>query len=213
MVPPEEHPVWQFFSAPVDGPFAAAIADMTDPAAMHKYLFSDYPDSALPCEGDQDQGDSCLWEPPPLQGDAEEPAAGAELQRELINFLAAFESGRLRPSLRLEAGTEPLADLIAAAPTHFHFVYVFTHWCGFCKAFEPAYQRIVQAFADSTLRIHRIDAMKTDLPPRLAVRGFPAFLLFKEGVDGPAVEYGGERSFEAISTFLELHLASDNSTQ
>jgi len=86
------------------------------------------------------------------------------------------------------------------------FVEFYAPWCGHCKNLEPEYEKVGEAFADSSvILVAKVDAdAHKDLGSRFGVTGFPTLKFFpkgwKKGSDPEA--YSGGRTFEDIAAFI-----------
>ncbi len=80
-------------------------------------------------------------------------------------------------------------------------------WCGPCKMIAPALEEIADELGDRVV-IAKLNAEDhTDTPTKLGVRGFPTFMLFKDG-ERIATELGvgnvGTKS--RMKAWVESHL-------
>lgn len=84
------------------------------------------------------------------------------------------------------------------------FVKFYAPWCGHCKKMAPDYKELGQEHnvEGSKIKIAKIDStVHKEFSTKHKVEGFPTLKLF---INGEPIDYSGERTKEAISTFITL---------
>mmetsp|Transcript_15445 Transcript_15445/g.39348 ORF Transcript_15445/g.39348 Transcript_15445/m.39348 type:complete len:244 (+) Transcript_15445:208-939(+) len=86
-------------------------------------------------------------------------------------------------------------------------------WCGHCKRLTPEYTKLAQMvkddpFMDAQVKIVKVDCdAHRELGQQFGIQGYPTLKVFPRGVDvgkaASAIPYNGERSAEAIFSYLE----------
>ena len=90
------------------------------------------------------------------------------------------------------------ADFVAKHP-HV-FVKFYAPWCGHCKSMVPAYSALAQRLKEAKVPVVKVDAtVEGDLATEFGVEGFPTLKLF---VNGEPVDYQGERTEDAMYSFV-----------
>ena len=81
-------------------------------------------------------------------------------------------------------------------------VEFYAPWCGHCKALAPIYDQLGEKFKDhETIVIAKMDAASNELE-HTRINSYPTIKLFKQKTN-EAIEYGGERTLDGLSKFLE----------
>ena len=83
------------------------------------------------------------------------------------------------------------------------FVKFYAPWCGHCKAMAPDYSKLAERMKtdEDGIPIAKVDAtVEKDLAEKYQVQGFPALKMF---INGEPVEYGGERTEDAIYEWIK----------
>jgi protein disulfide-isomerase A1 len=78
-------------------------------------------------------------------------------------------------------------------------------WCGHCQKLAPIYEELGQFFKDAkkdNIVIAKIDATANSYPESISIRGFPTILLFPAADKQNPVTYEGDRTLEALKSFL-----------
>lgn len=79
--------------------------------------------------------------------------------------------------------------------------FFFADWCGYCKRFKPEWEKL-KAEPNLGVQLEEVDC--SNEAPALAreynVKGFPTLILLN---DGNKVTYEGERSADAIISFIK----------
>lgn len=88
------------------------------------------------------------------------------------------------------------------AEEEFVFVKFYAPWCGHCKKMAPDYKELGAKFnvEGSKIKIAKVDStVHKEFSGKFGIEGFPTLKLF---VNGEPIDYSGERTKEAISTFI-----------
>eukprot|EP01065_Artemidia_motanka_P037485 TRINITY_DN460_c0_g1_i4.p3 TRINITY_DN460_c0_g1~~TRINITY_DN460_c0_g1_i4.p3 ORF type:complete len:147 (+),score=58.85 TRINITY_DN460_c0_g1_i4:65-442(+) len=87
------------------------------------------------------------------------------------------------------------------------FVKFFAPWCGHCKRMKPAWDKLMDEFADhSKVVVADVDCTQhRDLCGRFEVRGFPTVKFFAPG-DKTGEKYAGGRDFDSLKAHVESKL-------
>lgn len=88
------------------------------------------------------------------------------------------------------------------AEEEFVFVKFYAPWCGHCKKMAPDYKELGAKFnvEGSKIKIAKVDStIHKEFSGKFGIEGFPTLKLF---VNGEPIDYSGERTKEAISTFI-----------
>ena len=79
--------------------------------------------------------------------------------------------------------------------------FFYADWCGYCRKFKPEWEKL-KAEPNLGIELEEVDC--SNEPPALAkeydVKGFPTLILLN---DGNKVTYEGERSANAIISFIK----------
>ncbi|EFA76633.1 protein disulfide isomerase [Heterostelium album PN500] len=85
-------------------------------------------------------------------------------------------------------------------------VEFYAPWCGHCKSLEPIYKQLGDYMAENPhVVIAKVDATANDVPPELAIRGFPTIKYFKATDKKNPVEYNGQRDLASLVEFIQEH--------
>jgi protein disulfide-isomerase A1 len=80
-------------------------------------------------------------------------------------------------------------------------VEFYAPWCGHCKSLAPKYEELGKNFADTpSVVIAKVDATANDTPADIS--GFPTLILYPASDKAHPVTYNGERTAEAIGSWL-----------
>lgn len=75
-------------------------------------------------------------------------------------------------------------------------------WCGHCKKLSPIFDELAEKVSgESEIMIAKMDSTANEYPG-LEVKGFPTLLFYKKGDKSNPVTYEGERTLEAMLTYL-----------
>jgi protein disulfide-isomerase-like protein len=88
------------------------------------------------------------------------------------------------------------------------FVEFYAPWCGHCKALAPIWEELGIAFASSpSVKIAKIDGTANDHAVKDRVGGFPTLMLFSSSTGKSGVLYEGDRTLEAMTSWLKSNVA------
>ncbi|KAH3759155.1 protein disulfide isomerase [Pelomyxa schiedti] len=107
-------------------------------------------------------------------------------------------------TLALEAPILDLTDATFATAIREHpiiFVEFYAPWCGHCQQLAPEYNLLAWAFEGDDVTIARVDAVANqEVATSQQIDHYPILRLFKDGIP---VDYNGERTAEAMVSFVE----------
>jgi len=138
----------------------------------------------------------------------DKPITSANLEAWVADFLA----GRLSANVKSEAepadNSGPVKVLVGTSfdrivmdPTKDVLVEFYAPWCGHCKTLAPKYEDLGKSFADvESIVIAKVDATANDTPADIS--GFPTLILYPANDKTNPVTYNGDRSAEAIGSWL-----------
>lgn len=143
------------------------------------------------------------------------PDEGAKIDAENIKqFVGDFLAKKLKPHLKSEKlpedwDKEPVKVLVSSNFEEVAmnkdkdvFVEFYAPWCGHCKQLAPIWDQLGEHFKDNEkIVIAKMDSTANELES-VQVNSFPTLKLFKSGTN-EVVDYKGDRTFEALSKFLE----------
>jgi len=140
------------------------------------------------------------------------PEDKAVTTENLKKWVSDFLGGRLSANVKSEAepadNSGPVKvvvgtsfDRIVLDSTKDVLVEFYAPWCGHCKTLAPKYEELGKSFADiESIVIAKVDATANDTPADIS--GFPTLILYPANDKSHPVTYNGDRSAEAIGTWL-----------
>jgi len=81
------------------------------------------------------------------------------------------------------------------------FVELYAPWCGHCKSLQPKYDELGALYKGTDVVIAKVDATANDVP--VEIQGFPTLLLYRTTDKSNPVSYEGERTVEAMASWLQ----------
>jgi len=140
----------------------------------------------------------------------------------VVEFVQNFFDSKLKPHLLTQDLPEdwdakPVKvlvgsnfDSIAKDKTKTVLVEFYAPWCGHCKQLAPIYDQLGEKFADkSEFVVAKMDSTLNELED-IKIQSFPTLKLFPKD-SNEVVDYNGDRTLDALSTFLESHGKQGNS--
>lgn len=94
-------------------------------------------------------------------------------------------------------------------------LYIHAPWCGHCKSIEPVISAVAKLHEkdNSVFRVYRVDGTRNDINhPAIRVKGFPVIYFFKGSDLMNPIEYDGERTVQAIESFVNTFRRTQQST-
>lgn len=129
-------------------------------------------------------------------------------------FVRAYLDGKLKQHLLSQDlpedwDKEPVKVLVSSnfdevvfSKDHDVLVEFYAPWCGHCKQMAPIYDQLGEKFASTeSVVIAKIDATANELE-HTKITSFPTIKFYKKG-DNAVVDYNGERTLEAMASFIE----------
>lgn len=129
-------------------------------------------------------------------------------------FVQAYLDGKLKQHLLSQDvpedwDKEPVKVLVSSNFDEVVFnkdadvlVEFYAPWCGHCKQLAPIYDQLGEKFAgNDAVVVAKIDATANELE-HTKITSFPTIKLYKKG-DNSVVDYNGERTLEALASFIE----------
>jgi len=104
----------------------------------------------------------------------------------------------------LELNADNFDTVVSANPVL--FVEFYAPWCGHCKHLAPEYEKAATELKGRVplAKVDADSATNKPLASRFEIQGFPTLKLFR---NGKPTDYQGERSAEAIVSFLKRQVA------
>jgi protein disulfide-isomerase A1 len=150
------------------------------------------------------------------QGMKKYPFQGTLDVANVMNFLADFKNGKLKPVLKSE---EPSPEDTAGSVTVLKgtsfkelvldndkdvLVEFYAPWCGHCKKLAPIYDQLGDKFASNDkVVIAKMDATANEIDvDGVNVSGFPTLLFFKGNDKSKPMPYKGDRDLESLEGFI-----------
>eukprot|EP01032_Pedospumella_encystans_P014322 gene14322-16457_t len=219
---PEEFQLASYFSIKTHQLPQLLVVNMSDPEALRRYHLVDYLHEHRPATAGEayhsNIGPSMVY-----AEHGSEVALHYSVQQ-LRGFLDAYLQNALSPRLL----TEPVAEMdrlndhslngymenIAGSQfqdkvidqvTQNSFVFFHAPWCAHCKSLEPVMQEVGRHYLeDPSFMLYRIDGTKNDvLHPGVKIVGYPTLYFFPAHGKSSPLEYDGERTLEAMITFID----------
>lgn len=134
--------------------------------------------------------------------------------RELKQFLANFEDGKIKRFLKSEeipknndgpvvkiVGKNFQSEVIDSKDDVFLLFYA--EWCGHCKKVKPTIKELAEKLKGvKGIKIAEVDATKNDLVGHV-VHGFPTMKLFQANNKNSPVEFEGNRTINGFLGFIK----------
>ena len=95
------------------------------------------------------------------------------------------------------------------AEEEFVFVKFYAPWCGHCKKMAPDYKELGAKYNvdGSRVKIAKVDStIHKEFSGKYGIEGFPTLKLF---VNGEPIDYSGERTKDAITSFISNKIKSE----
>jgi len=144
------------------------------------------------------------------------PASSEITSSVITQFVQDFFDGKLKPHLLSQEvpadwDAQPVKVLVgknfnevARDRSKSVLVEFYAPWCGHCKQLAPIYDQLGEQFKDSNeFVVAKMDSTVNELED-IKIQSFPTIKLFPKDSD-EVVDYNGERTLEAMSTFLKSH--------
>jgi len=151
--------------------------------------------------------------------------ASSEITSDVITqFVQDFFDRKLKPHLLSQEvpadwNAQPVKVLVgknfnevARDRTKTVLVEFYAPWCGHCKQLAPIFDQLGEQFKDSTeFVVAKMDSTVNELED-IKIQSFPTLKLFPKDSD-EVVDYNGERTLEAMSSFLKSHGKAQGSAE
>jgi protein disulfide-isomerase A1 len=130
------------------------------------------------------------------------------------SFLEDFFNNNLKPTLKTEEEPKQQGAVKVLVGSTFKkevmedadkdvVVQFYAPWCGHCKELAPRYDALAEKVKGiSTIVVAKVNAEANEIPD-VTVEGFPTIKLFAAGKKHEPIEFTGERTTDAIYTWLE----------
>lgn len=100
---------------------------------------------------------------------------------------------------------------------HVSVILFKANWCGYCKKFEPIYDKVAAWLNDNKIahvfKFEHQNPKHEKVINSFNVKGFPLIVIHKGLVDEPNsyIQYMGERTLESFQKFVTLHCENPTS--
>jgi len=135
----------------------------------------------------------------------------------VAQFVADWESGKLRPHLKSEEvpekNDEPVRVLVGKNfnevvmdTTKDVLVEFYAPWCGHCKKLAPIYDELAAALKTShpNIVIAKMDSTQNEVE-QVSIQGFPTIKFWPANNKDKPLDYSGERDLKGFKEFLKKH--------
>lgn len=103
----------------------------------------------------------------------------------------------------LIAGVTPVSPPEKPAQTNHEVVLFYADWCGNCTTFHPTWDELQKSIVGANLIKVDCDAQK-ELAQEHGVSALPCIRVYP--VNGEMVQYSGDRSYDDVKRFIEMHI-------
>ncbi|VDM04627.1 unnamed protein product [Schistocephalus solidus] len=136
-------------------------------------------------------------------------------------FVKKFSAGLLKPYIKSEPiPTEKDGHVTKAVAKNFDEVVLnpnkdvliefYAPWCGHCKQLKPKYDKLAEMLSsEPNVVIAAMDATANTVLPIFPVTGYPTIYWVPRNSKGKPVPYEGERSTEAMLTYVAAHATDE----
>jgi len=103
-----------------------------------------------------------------------------------------------------DLNSESFNDFFAVEDPKPVLLEFFAPWCGHCKALAPHYEEAATALKEQAIRLAKVDCdANAALCEEHGIRGYPTLKVVRDGDVKGAKPYGGQRTADAIITYME----------
>jgi protein disulfide-isomerase A1 len=141
--------------------------------------------------------------------------SGAFTQAELASFFEQFINHQLQPTLKSqeipEDNSGPVKvvvgknfDEIVMDNQKDVFLEIYAPWCGHCKQLAPNYEELGRTFQGTdNVVIAKCDGTENDTP--VQIQGYPHLVFYAAGQKDNPVVYEGDRTPQAMASWIRAH--------